>query len=98
MTWKEQPWGHLTQYNPLEWEHSPWEISSKEPFGHCYGGKLIIVRAFHYTEKLLLPSRMGLLQEIHSLGLVYKLLGKHDPTLVKNQNNLKIKFETIPNN
>jgi hypothetical protein len=46
----------------------------------------------------MLPSRGGLLQEIHGLGLVYKLLGKHDPKLVKNQNHLKIKFETIPNN
>ncbi len=58
------------------------QVRYLEPFGRCYGGKLIIVSAFHYTKKLMLPSRGGLLQEIHSLGLVYKLAGKHDPKLV----------------
>jgi len=37
------------------------QVSYFEPFGHCYGGKLIIVSAFHYTKKLMLPSRGGLL-------------------------------------
>jgi hypothetical protein len=58
------------------------QVSYFEPFGQCYGGKLIIVSAVHYTKKLMLPSRGGLLQEIHSLRLVYKLSGKHDPKLV----------------
>jgi hypothetical protein len=64
-------------------ELGKYQVSYFEPFGRCCGGKLIIVSAFHYTKNLMLPSRGGLLQEIHSLGLVYKLSGKHDPKLVK---------------
>jgi hypothetical protein len=33
------------------------QVSYFEPYGRCYGGKLIIVSAFHYTKKLMLPFK-----------------------------------------